>query len=60
MEGGTGRLIFWTSKAHTVLLELYRSVMTKLELLNTTKLSVRKLAVVLILTYGHESLIRPI
>jgi len=42
-------------KANTVLHELYRSMVTKRELLNTTKLSVFKLVFVLIFTYGHES-----
>jgi len=41
--------------ANAVLRELYRSVVTKWELSNTTKLSVFKSVFVPILTYGHES-----
>jgi len=42
-------------KANTVLRELHRSVVTKRELSNNTKLSVFKSVFVPILTYGHES-----
>jgi len=42
-------------KANAVLRELYRSVVTKRELANTTKLSVFKSVFVPILTYVHES-----
>jgi len=41
--------------ANEVLRELYRCVVTKRELSNTTKLSVFKSVFVPILTYGHES-----
>jgi len=42
-------------KAIAVLHEFYRSVVTKRELSNTTKLSLFKSIFVPILTYGHES-----
>jgi len=42
-------------KANPVLPELYRSMVTKRELSNTSKLSVFKSVFVSILTYGHES-----
>jgi len=42
------------AKAYAVLRELYRSVVTKLELSNTAKLSIFKSVFVPILTYGHE------
>jgi len=42
-------------EANAVLHELYRSVVTKRELSNTTKLSVFKSVFVPILTYGHQS-----
>ena len=42
-------------KANAALCELYRSVVTKRELLNTEKLSVFKLVFVPILIYGHDS-----
>jgi len=45
----------WIGKANAVLCELYHSVVTKEELLNTTKLSVFKAVFVLILSFGHES-----
>jgi len=45
----------WINKANTVLHELYCSVVTEQELWNTTKLSVFKSVLVLVLTHGHES-----
>ena len=42
-------------KVNAVFHELYRSVITKRELSNTTKLSVFKSVFVPILTYSHES-----
>ena len=45
----------WIGKANAVLYELYRSVGTKRELSNTTKLSVFKSVFVPILTCGPES-----
>jgi len=44
----------WIDKANTVLLELYRYVITKLEL-NTVKLLIFKSVFVPIFTYVHES-----
>ena len=45
----------WISKDKAVLHELYRFVITKQEVSNTTKLSVFKSVFVPILTYCHES-----
>ena len=53
--GGTYEWRKAKRKDNTVLHELYRSVVTKWELSNTTKLSLFKLVFVPILTYGHES-----
>jgi len=53
-KGGARRLIHGLVN-QTDLHELYRSVATKLELSNITKLSVFKSVCVAIFTYGHES-----
>jgi len=54
MEGGA-EIDTRIGKANAVLRKLYRSVTTKQALSNTAKLSVFKMVLVPIFSYGHES-----